>query len=201
MKKSYLFLLLFFTSLIYSQNKLIVVDYGIIIGIDPTYKGSIVEEYYKSAIDNSKYLKFQLKFDSKNSVFNEIKVSKLPNVDLTLAKAFSESSGIFYYSTKDSFYIKVPEQDYENNTAVKYKIDYEWQLKNETKIVGGYLCYKAEGVKKVVNSKGTFKHPVIAWYSPKIPYQFWTNWVLQTSWINFRIANKENCNWCKKNNF
>lgn len=43
----------------------------------------------------------------------------------------------------------------------------KWKLTQETKLIGGYLCYKAINV----SSKNTKKKP-IAWYSPKIPASF-----------------------------
>ena len=45
-------------------------------------------------------------------------------------------------------------------------------MENETKQIGAYLCYKATSEQVVVNSKGTFKHPIVAWYCPNIPFNF-----------------------------
>lgn len=47
-----------------------------------------------------------------------------------------------------------------------------WNLLNETKKIGNYICYKATTIYVVTNSKGTFNHPVIAWYTAEIPIGF-----------------------------
>ena len=44
------------------------------------------------------------------------------------------------------------------------------KLENETKQIGAYLCYKATSEQVVVNPKTTFKHPIVAWYCPSIPF-------------------------------
>ncbi len=45
-------------------------------------------------------------------------------------------------------------------------------MHNETKKIGNYLCYKATTIFVIENSKGTFNHPVTAWYSTQIPIGF-----------------------------
>ena len=46
---------------------------------------------------------------------------------------------------------------------------------NESKEIEGFWCYKATSTKVVVNRKGTFRFPIIAWYCPKIPFSFGPN--------------------------
>lgn len=45
--------------------------------------------------------------------------------------------------------------------------DLKWELTQETKLVGGYICYKAINI----SSKNMKKKPV-AWYTPQIPASF-----------------------------
>jgi GLPGLI family protein len=43
------------------------------------------------------------------------------------------------------------------------------------KEIEGFLCYKATSTNIVINQKGTFRFPIIAWYCPKIPLSFGPN--------------------------
>lgn len=47
-----------------------------------------------------------------------------------------------------------------------------WKMHNESLQIGNYLCYKATTIKVIKNSKGTFNHPVTAWYTSQIPIGF-----------------------------
>jgi GLPGLI family protein len=42
-----------------------------------------------------------------------------------------------------------------------------WELKQETKTIQGFLCYKA-----ILKNPRTGKQNLEAWYTPKIPYQY-----------------------------
>ena len=44
-------------------------------------------------------------------------------------------------------------------------------------MIDSYLCYKATNVNIVDNGSGKiFRHPVIAWYCPALPYNYGPNW-------------------------
>jgi GLPGLI family protein len=47
-----------------------------------------------------------------------------------------------------------------------------WKFLNESKLIDGYECYKTTNEYIVINSKGKFRHPVVAWYCPQLPYSF-----------------------------
>ena len=49
----------------------------------------------------------------------------------------------------------------------------KWELHDETKQIGDYLCFKATTVQTVTSPKGkVFKYDFTAWYSPQLPYKF-----------------------------
>ena len=48
----------------------------------------------------------------------------------------------------------------------------KWTLTQDSKTIGGYLCYKATSTLVIKNSVGTFYKPVIAWYAPKLPVPY-----------------------------
>lgn len=58
------------------------------------------------------------------------------------------------------------------NTLILAKNNIKWELFNETKKIGDYLCYKAVTKVKEVTIKGDKLTPVIAWYTPQILVPF-----------------------------
>ncbi|RXG29174.1 GLPGLI family protein [Leeuwenhoekiella marinoflava] len=48
----------------------------------------------------------------------------------------------------------------------------QWTLLDETKNIGIYTAYQAQGYKMVEGSKGIVKRDFIAWYTPEIPVQY-----------------------------
>jgi GLPGLI family protein len=49
----------------------------------------------------------------------------------------------------------------------------KWNLHEDAKMVGEYLCFKATTSHTTTNPKGkVFKHDFTAWYTPQIPYKF-----------------------------
>ena len=86
---------------------------------------------------------------------------------LNLVKIEAGGSSVFY---SNSFTKKNIEQDCEllgecfliENPMLK------WELKQTTKIIGGYLCYQAISTKEYKGRKSY----TIAWYTPQIPVNF-----------------------------
>jgi GLPGLI family protein len=95
----------------------------------------------------------------------------LKNEETSFATAFSEALTSFYISSDLDTKMR-----YINSYLGEYRISYahktEWELENESKYIDTYLCYKATSEEVVVNSEGTFKHAIIAWYCPSIPFSY-----------------------------
>lgn len=49
---------------------------------------------------------------------------------------------------------------------------FKWKLTQEEKRIQNYLCKKAIGTKRIINSKGVFKFKIEAWFTPEIPISF-----------------------------
>jgi GLPGLI family protein len=48
-----------------------------------------------------------------------------------------------------------------------------WELHDETKTIGEYLCFKATTFYTITTPQGkVFKHSFTAWYSPELPYKY-----------------------------
>lgn len=165
-----LFLLL--SSFCFAQNKNITVTYGLSFQEDELLKGSdIFKVHLDYAIANPNKFLFDLKVDSRGSIFelkNKLNVEENTLSD-EIALISGKYSGIIFY-LKDS----ILEQSslLGDKIFVKKELINSWTLLNETKLIDGYLCYKATNIYRVVNSSGIFNHPVAAWYCPKIPFPY-----------------------------
>jgi GLPGLI family protein len=49
----------------------------------------------------------------------------------------------------------------------------DWVLRDESKMIGDYLCFKATTFYTITSPAGkVFKHDFTAWYTPQLPYKF-----------------------------
>ncbi|MCF6351334.1 MAG: GLPGLI family protein [Flavobacteriaceae bacterium] len=113
---------------------------------------------FKSFNEPAKNMEFDLFFNKKESIFNiKNKVNVSHDVPAyNFAMVMSRGKGKFYCSSKERLRQK---EGFGDIFIVKY--DYikksDWILKNETKIIKGYLCYKA-----IINN--TEFNNLVAWY-------------------------------------
>jgi GLPGLI family protein len=127
---------------------------------------------YTEAVNNAKYLRFNLAFNGQNSVFSLNNGLVLGEENNTQSAIIASGYKGTVYQSKESSYSEI-EKGFGNYLLINEPV--EWVLTNETKEIEGFLCYKATAVKIIINSSGTFKHPIIAWFCPKIPLTFGPN--------------------------
>jgi len=171
MKHLYLSLLLI-SNISFCQINNGIIEYGLNFGTDEKLENnSVLKDYYRSAVSNAKYLTFKLSFtrDIGKFIVNESLASDETGLNMT--KAFSNLKGTVFYSPEAIIY----ETETHFGKFVVSKPSDNWTHVNETKVIDTYQCYKATTEYIVVNEKGTFKYPVIAWYCPKIPFSFGPN--------------------------
>jgi GLPGLI family protein len=78
----------------------------------------------------------------------------------------------YYYDLKSNVVTKWFNA-YGEHLVQKRPIDsIKWILSKENKMIGNYLCFKANFNYVVRNTKGEFNKKVTAWYAPKIPFYF-----------------------------
>jgi GLPGLI family protein len=123
-------------------------------------EGGAFKRQYSKAVENAKFLSFNLVFDGQSSVFTLNKGLAVGEVDIEIAAVASGYKGEIY-QTKD---LSLSEIDKAIGKYLLKNEVYKWNLLNETKEIEGFICYKATSEKTVVNSVGVFKFPVIAWY-------------------------------------
>jgi len=115
----------------------------------------------QAIIQNIKAVDFLLIFNNNESIYKVIeKMDSEADSKINLAKSVAGGDDIYYSNnqTNSSFYQK---EDGGELWLVNYKKEI-WNLTQETKNIGNYLCYKA-----ILGKQNNF-----AWYAPEIPVNF-----------------------------
>ncbi|MCD8400995.1 GLPGLI family protein [Tenacibaculum finnmarkense] len=119
----------------------------------------------KKSIDKLlKNIEFELKFNVKESFF-----AVIPS--LALEESRWGKLALAGYGNNKFYNAKNERLSEENIFGEDFLISNEqlnWQLKNETKKIGDYLCYKAIAIEKKMYRGKMKEYPVIAWYCPEI---------------------------------
>lgn len=169
---------LFFLSLIFSFNAYSqssgTVTYHFYI---PLAVDDIKDEEAKKFISNIKELansqEFTLKFNKTRSSFEYL--DEL-NYDSERDRKVNDIAKAAYTSddTYIDFFNKIMIKIMSDGTLIKSTIESEkWEIKNETKTIGTYLCYKAVTHESFINRKGEPKtREIICWFAPVLPYSF-----------------------------
>ncbi|MDI1316716.1 GLPGLI family protein [Flavobacterium sp.] len=174
MKEKIIFLTMLITLNVTSQIKSGTVSYGVTVIEN---KDSKLDELMLSMNANyltiTKEFEFTLTFNSKESFF--LKTEKLYS-DEDASKMGILKIGFHgnILQKNDSLY-KETSLERIGNFIVKKEILKGWVISAETKFIDQYKCYKATNEIVVINPKGTFKHPVTAWFCPQIPFAFGPN--------------------------
>lgn len=177
MKKIILLLFIFTVQVNFSQK---------VTGTKVTYKlfdGSEAERAKKftdfkrkmlqEVADIREKLNFELIYTDDKSAFY-LQDIYIPNVDeytIPLASNILNLGEFYYKDTKKAYYYR----DYDN--VKKYfkidqsNIDYEWEIKNETKQILGYTCKKAVGYDPLDLNYGAWAE-ITAWFTTEIPNSY-----------------------------
>ncbi|WP_189663144.1 MULTISPECIES: GLPGLI family protein [unclassified Polaribacter] len=97
-------------------------------------------------------------------------------------KLFSAKLAAFLTTTHVGFYGRIKQQP-NNYITEELQEDFgkflvarsyqEWQLHDETKMIGEYLCFKATTSNTITNPKGeVFTRNFTAWYTPQLLYKY-----------------------------
>jgi GLPGLI family protein len=122
--------------------------------------------------------------------------AELVDSEVDFSLVFSDSTSIFYIEEKlfsdnraarfvfrnAGFYGRIKQQSNDYITE-ELQEDFgrflvlrpypKWELHDETKKIGDYLCFKATTFNTVTTPQGkVFKYDFTAWYSPQLPYKF-----------------------------
>jgi len=169
MKKIFLIILLtLFYGNIYSQNYKVKYEVKLL-EEEEFLKNENTRSIYLSAVEGASLLKFNL-------ICNDT-VSRFILEDFLEKDSYSTKAAIILTELKKKLFI-ISENVYYNNNEwlfneetyiIEEKTNKNWSISTETKKINNYTCYKATTEYVVTNPKGTFKHPVVAWFCPEIP--------------------------------
>ena len=169
------FILFFIVSQIFSQETYINVYYKkVSTFVLNKKKQTYVNKILKQTQEEMEKLEYNLTFNNIASIFKE-----LPKMDLNdnstaamLSKSFGDTEGIFYTDKKTGKTIR--EQEFESELfLVEHEKMNDWELTQEKKKIGKYICYKATRKDSYINRSGEKKYfVVVAWYTLELPYNF-----------------------------
>ncbi len=115
-------------------------------------------------------INYILNFNNTESIF--FQENKMNNEGRKENKTLLEilaGDGIFY--TEKQKLILHQKESFGEMFLIAYpKI--QWNLTQDVKKIGNYICYKATAIKVIKNKNGEVKRQIIAWYSPEIPIDF-----------------------------
>jgi GLPGLI family protein len=168
--KNLFYLLLLISLPSFSQIKGGEISYTVSLKFDEGFsKDKNLKDYYKKAQEGAKKLILTLKFNEKESIFyaNDL----MEDEEIEWAKSFTETDDI-YYVQQNSDNKLLQTEIFQGKYVINYSEKRTWKLENESKLIDGYLCYKATSELVVKNNVGVFKYPIVAWYCPSIPLNF-----------------------------
>lgn len=148
------------------------VEYGLIFAEDKELENSVMATYFAEAKKNAKYITFTLNFNKDEMCFFKNSILNIDGVDTTFSTVFSGVNGKTYRNRNSDIILNEQYNNNLGNIIVTNELKTNWTLTKETKLIDNYLCYKATMTIDIVNSVGTFKRQIVAWYCPKIPVPF-----------------------------
>lgn len=117
-----------------------------------------------------KDIEFILLFNNNESTFKVKEGLKMENDALYGLALGPFGSGKYYSNIKEKkYYCQL--DAYGDKFLIQNPI-IVWELFNETKQIGKYICYKASTTKFTKGRKGIIKTPIIAWYTSDLPIPF-----------------------------
>lgn len=153
-----------------SQISTLSVDYSLTIGDDEMYQqNGPMKDNYNSAIENAKYLSFNLFVTEKETEFTLKEMLDNSNNGITFSKLFSGYNSNIYIDNLNNVIYETRDDILGKYVLKKPVLKYDWELSTESKLIQGLVCYKATVNEVVVNPAGTFKFLITAWFCPKIP--------------------------------
>lgn len=172
MSKKLLFILLISIS-VFAQNKSIKVIYGLKIGYDEGFSTApSLKDSHEAAQKGAEQINFTLIANREHSYFRLNDVIETEETEF--AKSFSVATNSYFTNSETSNKIK-----YVDSFLGEFLINYteitDWKLESDTKLIDGFLCIKATAEQIVVRPNKTFRHPIIAWYCPSIPFNYGPN--------------------------
>jgi GLPGLI family protein len=166
-----LLLLLVLTINIYSQDTKAIIDYKGTLEIDmEKILKDLPEKFHDQAKDtygNIKPVFFKLQVKNEESLFQQIEELKVENEPVNLGRIIGET-GKFYINSKSKKTLREKEVMGDLYSIYSHLDSINWNLTQEEKKIGKYICYKATTSIEKITFKGTIIQHITAWYTPEL---------------------------------
>jgi len=128
------------------------------------------EKYTIKALDR---ILFVLKFNRTESLFRMAEQMNLDDgLDLRSATLIGGGKGVYYTNIDENVRLH-QKVSFEKKYIVESSFKkLQWELLNKSKNIGGYACYQAKLVEKIVTSRGVKDRIITAWYAPDLSISF-----------------------------
>src|SRR5690606_24946090 len=125
--------------------------------------------------ENLKEIELSLIFNSDNASFYTLKKAPMINAgSQSIMQEFAINmayTGDYFRLTEKEGIFYDPNSLSDADLIVQYE-DLKWELIDEQKKIGNYVCYKANSEMVIKNTQGNFHRKVVAWYCPDIPVDY-----------------------------
>lgn len=118
---------------------------------------------------NSSKISYFLKFVNSKSIFKKEKKLKINDKKINITEILA-GKGMYYTNIEKDIILNQKEFSGQN-FLISLPVN-KWQLKQERKKIGKYICYKATTIIVIDSKRGKEELDVIAWYTPQINFNF-----------------------------
>ncbi len=174
MKKRTLFLIILYSSICFSQNRNLTVDYILYIAEDLSETNSFKKDIMRGVINESGKIHFNLFIN--DSISNFVENNGISSSNLSAKLAMNKTkyiTPIYYYKNILSFknnpsFIFFDRDEY----LIEKKSISEWFITTESKLINGKTCFKATAKDYFHNKGKLINYDITAWFCPQLPYNF-----------------------------
>jgi len=171
-RNNYLLLLLLILAInTHSQDIKAIIDYqgNLEVDMEKILK-DLPEKFHDQAKDtygNVKPVIFKLLVKNEESLFQQIEELRVENEPLNLARIVGEK-GKFYINSKSKKTLREKEIMGDLYSIYNHLDSIKWNITQEEKKIGNYICYKATTSLEKITFKGVIIQHITAWYTPEI---------------------------------
>lgn len=175
MKNIFYFLLLF-TNFLFAQSGIVVYSIQLDTTGNEKMKSGLTDYWVETDRKIKEYAikqQFELRFNKNQSSFKNIEsLNSDSNFDesiISLAKSIYTSADDVYINLSTNIELR----KMRDGILVRDSINKNWEILNESKKIGDYLCYKAILSRPFINGSGESRiSKTEAWFAPSLPYSF-----------------------------
>ena len=147
------------------------IEYSLSLEDDDNLSKGELADFFKEAQQNAVHIKFILDFNNEEMIFYSLN-PEIDGITTAFSLAFAGVDGVYYRKKNEKIVLNAIEHPVVGKVIIKEDYNIDWQLSEESKMIEGFLCYKAHTTIKYNNGVGDFVKQLIVWYCPQIPHSF-----------------------------